>query len=63
MRAINVAGKSWPTTVSRLVRPRVSGCVGTTSPKPAVVSVTKLKYSAWAMTAGPSSLGGMPPKA
>ncbi len=42
-RASSVAGNSWPMTDSRLARLRANGCTGVMSPKPAVVSVVKLK--------------------
>jgi len=42
-RASKVAGKSCPMTASRAARLRATGCKGTMSPYPVVVSVSKLK--------------------
>jgi len=38
-----VAGNSWPMTASKVARLRATGCSGTMSPYPVLVSVTKLK--------------------
>src|SRR5277367_4619868 len=53
---IRIAGKSCPTTASAIASDRAKGFSGSTSPKPTVVSVVKLKYTSfdvsWSTSAG-----------